>query len=180
MGFAEQVVFNRLKSCAPYVSPFSINNPDGWRYWLMHFANRPTARRVYNNVLHDNSSYQAHFGRSGLQMLSFNPAEQTNMYLFDADSRLSTKEALHEDIPQLIDLHGDVISIEDFHLNIYNETAAHSDDIHSVLIESDNLEVLTPSGNARRSANAIKTGDVLRLKTQRTFFPMFNPDKKQL
>ena len=179
MGFAEQVIFERLKSCAAYVSPFSINNPDGWRYWLMHFANRPTARRVYNNVLHDNASYQAHFGRSGLQMLSFNPAEETNMYLFDVDSRSSAKEALHEDIPQLIDLHGDVISIEDFHLTIYNETAAHSDDIHSVLIENDDLEVLTPAGNPRRKPTAIKNDDVLRLKTQRTFFPMFTPGDKK-
>lgn len=173
MGFAEQIVFERLKSCATYVSPFSINNPKGWRYWLMHFANRPAARRVYNNILHENASYQAHFGRSGLQMLSFNPAEETNMYLFDGDSRVSAKEALHEDIPQLMDFHGDVMSVEDFHLTIYNQTAAHSEDIHSVLIESDDLEVLTPAGNARRTANSIKVDDVLRLKTQRSFFPMF-------
>lgn len=173
MGFAEQVVFDRLKSCATYVSPFSINNPDGWRYWLMHFANRPAARRVYNNVLHDNASYQAHFGRSGLQMLSFNPKEETNMYLFDADSRVSAKTALHEDIPQLVDLHGDAISMEDFYLTIYKETAAHSDDIHSVLIQNDDLEVLTPLGNNRRRANTIKIGDTIRLKTQKSFFPMF-------
>jgi len=178
MGFAEQVVFERLKSCAAYVSPFSINNPKGWRYWLMHFANRPAARRVYNNVLHDNSSYQAHFGRSGLQMLSFNPDEETNMYLFDASSRLSAKKELHEDIPRLMDVHADVLSVQDFHLTIYNETAAHSDDIHTVLIESDDIEVLTPAGNARRTASAIKVNDVLRLKTQRSFFPMFTPSKK--
>lgn len=173
MGFAEQVVFERLNSCATYVSPFSINNPDGWRYWLMHFANRPAARRVYNNVLHDNASYQAHFGRSGLQMLSFNPQEETNMYLFDADSRVSAKKELHEDIPQLVDLHGDAISMEDFYLTIYKETAAHSDDIHSVLIQSDDLEVLTPLGNNRRKANTIRIGDTIRLKTQKSFFPMF-------
>jgi len=179
MGFAEQVIFERLNSCATYVSPFSINNPDGWRYWLMHFANRPAARRVYNNVLHDNASYQAHFGRSGLQMLSFNPKEDTNMYLFDADSRASAKISLHEDIPHLVDLYGDAISMEDFYLTIYKETAAHSEDIHSVLIESDDLEVLTPLGNKRRKANAIKISDTVRLKTQKTFFPMFGSTNKE-
>lgn len=173
MGYAEQVVFERLRSCAPYVSPFSINNPNGWRYWLMHFANRPTARRVYNDILHDNSSYQAHFGRSGLSMLSFNPAEESNLYLFDESSRKSAKKALHEDIPRLIDLHGDMIKIEDFYPSIYNETAAHSDDIHAVLIDNSDLEVLTPTGNLRRSPNAIKLDDLLRLKIQRTMFPMF-------
>ncbi|APG63142.1 hypothetical protein LPB140_10475 [Sphingorhabdus lutea] len=180
MGFAEQVVFERLRSCAPYVSPFSINNPDGWRYWLMHFANRPTARKVYNNILHDNSSYQAHFGRSGLSMLSFNPAEESNLYLFDDSSRESAKKALHDDIPRLIDQHGDVINIEDFYLSIYNETPAHSDDIHSVLIENTDLEVLTPTGNLRRKPNTIRLGDALRLKSQRTMFPMFSPDRKIL
>ena len=178
MGFAEQVIFERLKSCAPYVSPFSINNPEGWRYWLMHFANRPAARRVYNNILHDNASYQAHFGRSGLSMLSFNPVEESNLYLFDDNSRQSAKDALHSDIPRLIALHGDVISIEDFYLSIYNETAAHSDDIHAVLIDNSDLEVLTPTGNLRRKPNTIRVDDAVRIKSQRTMFPMFAPDNK--
>ena len=99
------------------------------------------------------------------------------MYLFDDNSRESAKEALHEDIPRLISHHGDVINIEEFYLNIYNETAAHSDDIHSVLIDNTDLEVLTPSGNLRRKPNTIKIGDALRLKTQRTLFPLFNKNK---
>lgn len=173
LGFAEQVVFERLRRCAPFVSPFSINNPDGWRYWLMHFANRPTARRVYNNILHDNSSYQAHFGRSGLNMLSFNPAEEGNLYLFDEDSREQAKSELHEDIPRLIEQHGDVIGVDDFYLSIFNGTAAHSDDIHDVLISNPDLEVITPTGNLRRKANTIHIGDTLRLKKQITMFPMF-------
>ena len=74
LGVAERLVFGVFRKCAPFVSPFSINNPDGWRYWLIHFANIYRARQVYNNILHDNSSTQAHFGRSGLEMLHFDPA----------------------------------------------------------------------------------------------------------
>lgn len=70
LGTAEKIVFDVFRRCAPYVSPFSINNPDGWRYWLIHFANACRARQVYNNILHDNATLQAHFGRSGLNMLS--------------------------------------------------------------------------------------------------------------
>lgn len=52
LGTAERVVFNAFQPCAPYVSPFSINNPDGWRYWLIHFSHVYRARQVYNNILH--------------------------------------------------------------------------------------------------------------------------------
>jgi three-Cys-motif partner protein len=61
LGTAEKIVFDAFRLCAPYVSPFSINNPGGWRYWLIHFANAYRARQVYNNILHDNASLQAHF-----------------------------------------------------------------------------------------------------------------------
>ena len=73
LGTAEKIVFDAFRLCATYVSPFSINNPGGWRYWLIHFANAYRARQDYNNILHDNASLQAHFGRSGLNMLSFDP-----------------------------------------------------------------------------------------------------------
>jgi hypothetical protein len=68
LGTAEKIVFDAIRLCAPYGRPFSINNPGGWRYWLIHFANAYRARQVYNNILHDNASLQAHFGRSGLNM----------------------------------------------------------------------------------------------------------------
>ncbi len=63
LGAAERLVFESFRRCANYVSPFSIHNPDGWRYWLIHFANSVRARQEYNNILHQNSSTQAHYGR---------------------------------------------------------------------------------------------------------------------
>ena len=51
LGTAERIVFEAFRTCASFVSPFSINNPDGWRYWLIHFANNYRARQVYNNIL---------------------------------------------------------------------------------------------------------------------------------
>ena len=89
LGAAEKLVFEAFRACAPFVSPFSINNPDGWRYWLIHFANFYRARQVYNNILHQNSSAQAHFGRSGLNMLSYDPAQNGGtLYLFDEAGRI--------------------------------------------------------------------------------------------
>ena len=48
LGTAEKIVFDAFRLCAPYVSPFSINNPGGWRYWLIHFANAHRRRSMPN------------------------------------------------------------------------------------------------------------------------------------
>jgi three-Cys-motif partner protein len=179
LGAAERMVFEAFRNCAPYVSPFSINNPDGWRYWLIHFANSYRARQEYNNVLHQNSSMQAHFGRSGLHMLSYDPAHENNsLYLFDVSGRYEAKKQLSEDIPRLVSEFGDAIGVGDLYENIYNMTPAHMDDIHAAMIESPDIEVLTEAGGERRKANTIGPGDIIRMKRQKSFFPMFlNPDR---
>ncbi|QQN63563.1 three-Cys-motif partner protein TcmP [Bradyrhizobium diazoefficiens] len=174
LGTAERIVFNSFQRCATYVSPFSINNPDGWRYWLIHFSNSVRARQEYNNVLHRNSSAQAHFGRSGLNMLSYNPQDEGNrLYLFDMSGRAEAKEQLFDDIPRLISEFGDAVGVGDFYGSIYNATPAHMDDIHSAIIDNPDIEVTTEQGGERRTANTIKPADTIRLKRQRSFFPLF-------
>ena len=174
LGTAERIVFDAFRLCAPYVSPFSINNPDGWRYWLIHFAKAYRARQVYNNILHDNASHQAHFGRSGLDMLYYDPShEKGTLYLFDEKGRECAKDQLLGDIPRLVTDAGDVISVMEFYEGIYNATPAHADDIHAAVIENPDLEVITPAGGKRRKANTIGRGDIIKLKRQRSFFPMF-------
>lgn len=174
LGVAERIVFEAFRGCAPYVSPFSINNPEGWRYWLIHFANAYRARQVYNNILHDNASLQAHFGRSGLNMLSYDPRhDEGTLYLFGSNDRANSKEQLLEDIPRLVNDSGDAMPVNEFYESIYNITPAHADDVHAALIENPDLEVVTPAGGERRKANTISVGDVIKIKTQRSFFPMF-------
>jgi len=174
LGAAERIVFDVFKGCATYVSPFSINNPDGWRYWLIHFANSHRARQVYNNVLHDNSSIQAHFGRSGLDMLAYDPRhDAADLFLFDDSGRQRSKNQLLDDIPRVVSFHGDAISLVEFYEAVYNVTPAHSDDVHAAIIENPDMEVITPTGGERRKANTIAMGDTIRLKHQKSFFPMF-------
>ena len=135
LGGAERLVFEAFKMCAPFVSPFSINNPDGWRYWLIHFANSYRARQVYNRVLHDNSTMQAHFGRSGLNMLSYDPNQDGGaLYLFDVSGRARSKDQLTDDIPRLVSEFGDTLGVGEFYEAIYNTTPAHMDDVHSAMI----------------------------------------------
>ena len=174
LGAAERLVFEAFRVCAPFVSPFSINNPDGWRYWLIHFANFYRARQVYNNILHQNSSFQAHFGRSGLNMLAYDPSHDgAVLYLFDKSGRHAAKEQLVEDIPRLISKSGDVVGVGEFSESIYNITPAHTDDIHAAIIDNPDIEVMTPGGGERWKASTIGVHDILKLRDQRSFFPMF-------
>lgn len=176
LGAAECTVFDALKGFGAFASPFSINNPDGWRYWLIHFAKSYRARQVYNDILHRNSSAQAHFGRPGLNMLSYDPAHEGSLYLFEEDDRKRATEQLRNDIPRAVANFGDAVEIGEFYQGIYNQTPSHSDDIHQAIIDNPELTVVTPNGGERRVANTIRTGDVLKLNPQRSFFSVLFPD----
>jgi three-Cys-motif partner protein len=178
LGAAERLVFDSFDMVAGFNSPFSIINPEGWRYWLIHFANSYRARQVYNNVLHENSNSQAHFGRAGLNMLSYDPSKEGSLYLFTQPDRERAKNQLQDDIPRVISDRGDAINVGEFYAGIYNATPAHADEIHAAMIDNPDLEVLTPAGGARRVAGAISVDDTLRLRKQRTFFPAFALSKK--
>lgn len=173
MGMAERLVFENFHRFARFVSPFSINNPSGWRYWLIHFSNSYRARQAYNMVLHDNASSQAHYGRSGLNMLTYDPRDEGATYLFDTSGRLMARDQLMNDIPRLVSDKGDAIGVEAFYESIYNITPAHRDDIHTAIGDNSDLEVFTPDGGKRQKPTTISVGDTIRLKTQRSLFPMF-------
>ncbi len=174
LGTVERLVFESFKNIASFHSPFSIHNPNGWRYWLIHFANSYRARQVYNEVLHDSSNTQAHFGRSGLKMLSYDPShDDASVYLFDAVGRQTAREQLFGDIERYISESSDAMIVGEFFKSIYNETPAHTDDINSVIIENPDIKVITPAGGERRMPHTIETTDILKIDNQKSFFPMF-------
>lgn len=177
LGEAERIVYSHLRECAPYVSPFSINNPNGWQYWLMHFANSYRARQVYNDILHKDSAVQAHFGRPGLSMLSYDPTDECQLYLFDDDSREVARTALIDEIPSLLAESGDAISMMDFYESAYSATPAHTNDIHEMIILNPDIEVITDVGGQRRRPGTIHQSDTLKLKNQRSLFFMFTGDR---
>lgn len=169
LGEAEKIVYMSLKDCATYICPFSINNHDGWQYWLMHFSNVYRARQVYNNILHEEEATQAHYGRAGLNMLSYDPRDEGSLYLFDSGSREAAKKSLYDDIPRFVAKSGDTLLMKEFYASAYSETPAHSDDIHAMIIENSDLEVITESGRKRRRANTIKATDTLKINSQTSF-----------
>lgn len=168
----ERVVFDEFQNLANFVSPFSINNQEGWEYWLVHFANSFRARQVYNDILHRKKNSQAHVGRSGLQMLQYNSIDDASLYLFDANSRLEAREQLLTDIPKFLRdfTQQSPLSVASFFDRTYNQTPAHSDDLNSALIKSPEVEILTATGARRRKPQMIKRTDTIRLAPQRAFF----------
>ena len=68
---------------------------------------------------------------------------------------------------------GDAIGVNNFYENIYNITPAHTDDVHTAIIDNPDIEVVTPAGGERRKASTISVNDVLKLRNQKSFFPMF-------
>jgi three-Cys-motif partner protein len=177
LGAAERLVYEALKSCAPYVSPFSIRNPKGWRYWMLHFANYYRARQVYNDILHDNGELD-HFGRSGLHMFHYNPENEGRLYMFEADDRRSARSQLLTDIPRLVSESGDAMPVGKFYETAYSATPAHTNDIHAAMLECEDMEVVTSNGGVRRKGHTILVGDTLRLKHQHSFFSMFGNEPK--
>jgi hypothetical protein len=169
LGTAERLVYNSFAGCSPFVSPFSMHNPEGWRYWLMHFSNSARARQVYNDVLHRNATHQAHFGRSGLNMLSYDPEREGGLYLFEDDGRKEAVAQLMVDVPRAVASFGDAVGVEAFYRDIYNDTAAHSDDIKAAMFNSEDLEIVTRNGGERRKSGTISNDDMIRLKSQRSF-----------
>ncbi|MGV0878657.1 three-Cys-motif partner protein TcmP [Martelella sp. FLE1502] len=171
LGTAEKIVFDAFQGCAPFVSTFSLNNPDGWRYWLIHFSNVPRARQVYNDILHANASHQAHFGRSGLvlNMFAFDPDRENSLYFFEGPDRKRATNELADDIPRLVEVYGDAMEMGQFYQSAYNLTPAHSEDIKRAMFINPDLEVLTPTGNVRRKSHKIEIGDTLRIKNQKSF-----------
>jgi three-Cys-motif partner protein len=177
MGAAEKLIYDVLQECAPHLSPFSIHNPEGWSYWLVHFVKSHKGREAFNNVLHKNSSSQAHYGRSGLRMLSYNPNEEQQLFLFDQAGRDRSVSELHSDIPDLVAKNGDAIEFSEFLEQVYSQTPAHGDDIRKVIIDNDDLEVFTPNGGLRQKASQIRSEDTIRLKAQHNFWKILNPQK---
>jgi len=123
---------------------------------------------------------QAHFGRSGLNMLTFDPKhDERALYLFDVSGRVAAKQQLFDDIPRLVTDFGDAVGVRQFYGSIYNMTPAHMDDIHAAMMENPDLEVVTEAGGERRKPNTIRADDMLRMKSQRTFFPIFLRKEKE-
>jgi hypothetical protein len=108
-------------------------------------------------------------------LLAYDPADEQRLFLFDTASREQSISELHTDIPDLVAKNGDSMIVSDFLDQVYSQTPAHGDDIRKVIIENDDLEVITPNKGSRQKPNQIKSDDVIRLKAQHSFWRILQP-----
>ncbi len=181
LGGIEKIIHAEFSKVAKFVSPFAINQEGntGYNYWLLHFSKHYRAREVYNDVLHKKAESQVHFGRFGLDMLKYTSGQDgIGLFDFSEMARKKSIEKLHSDIPKFISESDNGMLISDFKDKIYNNTPAHSDDINNVLIESQDIKVLTDKKHPRRSANTITNPDFIELNKQKSFYFFTPPNNK--
>jgi hypothetical protein len=146
-----------------YMFEFFKVEPDGDRLLVEITKHRAKTRDLADS-----------YGESMMRNVAHDPTHEAGtLYLFDQSGRESAKGQLLEDIPRLISESGDVIGVGGFYESIYNATPAHTDDVHTAIFDNPDIEVITPAGGERRKANTISVNDILKIKTQRSFFPMF-------
>ena len=173
LGQMERLVHNTFSKTSDYFSPFAINNPDGWKYWLMHFVKNAQGRVVFNEVLHSLEGTQAHCGGSGLKMFSHNPKDKHQGALFEFDewARNSSREQLCEDVVRFMcDYKDETVDAETFLMHAFKETPALSDDIKTALIDSPDINIITKNGGSRRTHKGIHPTDIIKKNPQARFY----------
>jgi hypothetical protein len=169
LALAERHVFNHFSTTANFVSPFAIHNPTGWEYWLIHFTKQFRGRQVYNEVLHTHATFQAHSGRGGIFKLGYDErSSDLFLHLFRSSDRERSVEQLRGEIARFVRGIGDRVPVAVFLSQIFNQTAAHGDDINRVLLECPDLSVITEQGGLRRKPNTIELTDTLIVSPQRS------------
>ena len=132
------------QSNAKYYTPFFIRSPDAHRdFWLIHLSGHAKARDVMVGLHWTENTSFAHYGRSGLQMLGYDPGEDFRltrqaalpMFCFDDTARSSTQESLMNELPERLHGYGKQGGIPFFELfaSLTNESPATSDIFQSVV-----------------------------------------------
>lgn len=163
----QKEIFNLIRQDLqiPFSTPFAIKQKVGWNYWLIHLAWHYRASEVMKDVEHLHADEREHYGQSGLNMMA---AQGDRPYLFGRDDIERGRKRLEEDLPQFLfkPAHLEGISFNDFMESTYNETPLKSEVIKGVLINHEDIEILTPNGNKRSSIKRIGTSDIVRAKRQ--------------
>lgn len=161
-------------------TPFFIRSTKGHGdFWLLHLSMHQKARDVMTEVHWEHSNTFIHYGGEGLDMFKVgyitNADERFTQqgklgYTFDDDARKRTEEKLHLDIPRLIYADEDGQSYETLHATTCNDSPATSriyKDVLSSLAKQGEIEIVSPDGRHKTSANQIKGEDRILPPRQR-------------
>jgi three-Cys-motif partner protein len=164
-------------------TPFFIRSTKGHGdFWLLHLSMHQKARDVMTEVHWANSNTFIHYGGEGLDMFKLGYivkadeifTQQNKLgFTFDDDAKERTIKKLSEDIPHLIHADDDGQSFESLWVSTCNDTPATSrivKEVLSLLAKHGQVEITSPEGVHKHSANQIKSEDRIRPPRQRTIF----------
>lgn len=171
------------KSGARYYTPFFIRSKDAHRdFWLIHLSGAARARDVMvAEHWRQNTSF-AHYGRSGLQMLGYDPDEDFTLtkqqalpgFYFDDSARASSHECLLEQLPERLFDSKDGIQFDQFFAAITNETPVTSEIIKDVLEDLAREGIVKVQGQkGEKRQGRIQRGSdiIIPSKQKRLFMP---------
>ena len=164
-------------------TPFFIRSSKGHGdFWLLHLSMHQKARDVMTEVHWEHSNTFIHYGGDGLDMFKIGYITKADErftqqgklgYTFDDDAKKRTEEKLHDDIPRLIYADDDGQSYETLHATTCNDSPATSriyKDVLSSLAKQGEIEIISPDGRRKTSANQIKGEDRILPPRQRKLF----------
>lgn len=182
--FIQSSLYQKLvaRCGAKHYTPFFIRNNKGHGdYWLIHLSQHHRARDVMTEVHWNNNNYFIHYGGAGLdmfQMVGYDPdhdaAHKRQFDLgfeFDDVARKASIAALNEHIPRRVYANDEGISFGVLFATTCNDSPASADIYRSAvehLIERKVVEVISPEGVKRRSAQQIKPNDQIVAPNQRS------------
>jgi three-Cys-motif partner protein len=168
---------------ARFHTPFFIRTTQGHGdFWLVHLSMHQKARDVMTEVHWDHSNTFIHYGGEGLDMFKIGYiataderfTQQGKLgYTFDDDAKKRTLEKLNEDIPRLINADDDGLSFEALHATTCNDSPATAKlykEALSTLAKQGDIEIISPNGVRKKSANQIKGEDRISPSKQQKFF----------
>lgn len=148
----------------PYFSPFYIRPSDNHRgYWLLHLAPHYRARQAMVEVLWKKANRVRHYGKTGLEMLSYRPDEDEKNYLsgrdFDQLERTELVNRLLIELPEVIRKHESGILFRNLAASICNDTNADLPTIQDALKSLHNGNVIAIEGDK----GGKKRGEILNI-----------------
>lgn len=162
---------------APYFTPFFLRSMQSGRdLWLIHLSKHPTARNVMTSTHWDIGNASSHPGRAGLRILGFDPHWEDSLpldFAFDENAATATEKALINDLPYAIErfTQNGAVTFDALQSLIANETSGRLDQIESALMQLHvlkDVEILTPTGQLKRSDAKVKSTDRVQLPRQLT------------
>lgn len=167
---------------ARYYTTFFIRTEGHGDYWLVHLSQHPRARDVMTQVHWEHNNHFIHYGGPGLDMfhaLGYDPKSDSSLsnqfelgFRFDNPAKEQSHNTLMEQIPHHVFANDEGLTFGELFATTCNDSPADSQrykEAIASLVETKEIEVVSPGGSQRRKATTIRDTDRLIPSKQMTF-----------